>query len=885
MGFSYSETRYSINGLLATEDTVLNNLEKLTNAAGAWLTYDIHAGKWSVIINKSGTSAYSFNDSNIIGPIRISGTGLDSLYNKVTVTYPHEDLRDQKDVISIEIPAGDRNANEPDNTLNITYDIVTNPVQAELLGFIELKQSRVDKIVTFRTDYSRINVKAGDVIDITSTVYNFDAKLFRVITVREVDTDEGGIDIEITALEYDETVYDTSNLNRYTRTTSTGIVSIGNITAPDQPTVTLYSNIARPYMSIATQVNSGLSNAVDFYITDDVPPGVTVDANRTYTFLTTEFAGNGNVFAPGTTVRANVTYNTGDFLVKCRAKNDSAVSEFSTPSGLINYTPKQVTDVIGPDTEVRDEDGNLATTASLLALLALADEFFGGNAAVGPGGGSGSGSDFLFLEIQNFNSNATTGGSYSGDGSAFVPVVRIIPPPSYRTRLTENLDQTYLNQCMVGRYNQSGGVLLPSGYAINQWGFWPQYYKHRILGYFPLSDTSENVTGGSTSLYGVDLNSFRYYYPDATECRVEVRGYWRLQDLVQPNITNSSSTWTFNNSDFQPSVTGTAPIRVKATVYTGADVTPGSAFSTYATRGLGVSANVVVTDSVYPEAVGANVAISSKGQHITTFVYNLTKPAYQAPSFDNFGFSNPVMPDTVPVPTEWSMDFDEDNNIIANVRPTANVTVNSIFRRRGDNQIVTGTAPQGGGTYLHTGYKSMNIGGNIPNPTITTVPFTANAQYVAYEDPPSYYDSELMPTTGNLDQSYLDALNANLKITEDMFRIQNTSGVYVQGSDYNLNAVDTPNAFIPASWAQLRANVSASHGISSLDYWPNTTTGAGGNGAIDGVNQNITVTRVGYFTTNANIGSQTVNHLALTNTTDANANVASSLGLWIQTIA
>jgi hypothetical protein len=879
MGFSYSETRYRINGLLATEDTVFDNLQKLCDAAGAWLTYDVQAGKWSVIINKPESSSWTFDDSNIIGPINISGTGLDELYNKVTVSFPHEDLLDQTDTISIEIPDADRNDNEPDNTKFIKHDIVTNPVQAELLGFMELKQSRVDKIISFKTDYSKIAVKAGDVIDVTSSVYGFNAKLFRVITVREVDSDSGAIDIDITALEYDEDVYNADDLSRFTRTNSTGIVTIGNITAPDQPTVTLYSNIARPYMSIATQVNSGLSNAVDFYITKDVPStGITIDTNRTYTFLTTEFAGNGNVFAPGTTVRANVTYNTGDFLVKCRSKNSSAVSEFSTPSGLINYTPKQVTDTIGPNTDVRDSNGNLATIASLFALLQLADSFFGGNAAVGPGGGSGSGSDFLFLEIQNFNSNATTGGPYPGVGSAFVPIVRVIPPPSYRTRLTENLDQTYLNQCLVGRYQQSGGTVLDNDYAVNQHYFWPQYYKHRILGYFPLSDTTENLAGGSTTLYGVDLNSFRYYYPDATECRVEVRGYWRLLDQVQPSVTNSSPTYTFVNSDFQPSTTGTANIRVKATVYTGAS----NSFATYGTRGIGVSANTVVTDSIYPEALGSNVALTSKGQHITTFVYNFTKPAYQAPSFDNFGFGNPVMPDTVPVPTEWTMTF--NNDVVGNVRPNANVSVSSIFRRRGNNYITTGTTGSGN-VYTHTGLKSTSIGGNIPAPTITTVPFTANAQYAAYEDPPSYYDAELMPTVYDLDESYLDNANANLKITEDMFRVQNTSAVFVQGSDYNLNGVDTPNAFIPARWAQLRANVSASHGISSLDYWPNTTTTAVGNGPIDGVNQNVTTTELGYFTTNASLGSNTVNHLSLTNTTNANANVASSLGIWIRTIA
>jgi hypothetical protein len=262
-------------------------------------------------------------------------------------------------------------------------------------------------------------------------------------------------------------------------------------------------------------------------------------------------------------------------------------------------------------------------------------------------------------------------------------------------------------------------------------------------------------------------------------------------------------------------------------------------------------------------------------------VYDFTKPAYQAPRFDNFGSTNPVMPDTMPVPVAWTMDFDED--LISNVRPTANVTVDSIIRRRGNNQITTSTTPQSGGTYFHAGLKDTNSFGPIPPPIFVNVPMTANLQYVDYSDPPEGYDEELLPYTDFLDSLYLDSLDANLQITLDMFRIQNTGSAFVEGANPNLNGVDLPNAFVPTKWAQLRANVSASHGISSLDYWPNTTAGANGVGAIDGANPNITVTQLGYFTANADLGSQTVNHLVLTNTTNANANVTSSLGGWIRT--
>ena len=77
--------RYQINGLIDTAQPVMKNIEKIASATASWLSYDIHEGKWGVVINSSGTSIASFNDTNILGNITVSGTGLKDLYNSVKV--------------------------------------------------------------------------------------------------------------------------------------------------------------------------------------------------------------------------------------------------------------------------------------------------------------------------------------------------------------------------------------------------------------------------------------------------------------------------------------------------------------------------------------------------------------------------------------------------------------------------------------------------------------------------------------------------------------------------------------------------------------------------------------------------------------------------------
>jgi hypothetical protein len=190
----------------------------LATASGCWATFDIGQGKWAVIINQAGTSVKSFNDSNIIGSITVSGSDLNELYNSVQVDFPHKDLLDQKDTIVYSIASGNRFPNEQDNTLNFQLDCVNDPVQIEALAIRELKQTRIDKIIKFRTDFTSLDLKAGDIIDVTATMYEFSSKLFRILSISEEDGDDGSLALGITAFEYDSGVYNTSDISRQDRT-------------------------------------------------------------------------------------------------------------------------------------------------------------------------------------------------------------------------------------------------------------------------------------------------------------------------------------------------------------------------------------------------------------------------------------------------------------------------------------------------------------------------------------------------------------------------------------------------------------------------------------------------------------------------------------------
>lgn len=348
--------RYKINGLVDPNQSVMQNLTALATCAGTFIGYDIHTGKWSVVINKASTSVKSFDNSNIVGPITVNGTGLDELYNSVTVNFPLRDTADAKDIIKISIPPGDRNPNEPDNDLQITLDQVNEPVQAEIIGLIELKQARLDKIISFEADYTAVSVNAGDVIDVTNSVYGWTNKPFRVVTIEEIDDAAGALYFRLTCLEYSDSVYDTSDIERYIRQDSTGIKAIGAIGTPATPTIYDFTYDQRPGLLLETVTPTGVVEAMEYWFST---------TGNNYVLIGTVPPAGGGTFTSGTTVTLDYdSVDAGNVYVKTRGVNSTTSGPFSPAAFLGSFQPVQVTGAVGPNTNVIDSSNN-----SLLGLL------------------------------------------------------------------------------------------------------------------------------------------------------------------------------------------------------------------------------------------------------------------------------------------------------------------------------------------------------------------------------------------------------------------------------------------------------------------------------------------------------------------------------------
>lgn len=354
--------KVELNGVINTGEPVMANLENIANTSYTWITYDITTGKWSVVINQPSDSVKSFDNDNIIGAVDLTTTPLDKMYNGVQVQFPDLDINDSNRFVQAQLNAGEYNSNESENILRLTYPLIHDQIQALHLGLTELKQSRLDKVVAFNTDYSSYGIRAGDVIDVTVDTYGFSEKLFRVLQVEEIDTTSGGIEIRITAQEYSDSIYE-HDLLRFTLSNNDGIFALGDIGPMSQPTITVTDVDQRPNILIESVFADFGAPVTEVEIwaypvtePDEIQnwnnPLVYPDSARQYNLVETKQSSS-ETFELGADFSHTIyDLNPGNWLIKLRPLNALTKGPFTTPGALTVFEPEVRAETLNPDTAI-----------------------------------------------------------------------------------------------------------------------------------------------------------------------------------------------------------------------------------------------------------------------------------------------------------------------------------------------------------------------------------------------------------------------------------------------------------------------------------------------------------------------------------------------------
>lgn len=303
---TYSATNNTfINGGLSTFDPIRTNVSKICMSGGAFFTYNNKTGNFGVVVNTGANAAVKANafvlsDDNLVGSLGVTSTDLFSMYNQMEIEFPSIIQKDQTDTVFIEIPEAQRNINEPDNKINVRFDLTNDRQVAINLANIDLRQGRFTTVVTAKGDFTTFPIDVGDIVKLNNETYNYNDKLFRVMQTKEVETADSMLYNELTLLEYDDSIFVWNSESPSTGILPPGIpnwwmlnsnanVSIGNVFIGDN---VVYGGNAIGYNpstgnvtsnnvtidNLLTNSNSSIGNTnpvigFPFYI----PPNVTYD--------------------------------------------------------------------------------------------------------------------------------------------------------------------------------------------------------------------------------------------------------------------------------------------------------------------------------------------------------------------------------------------------------------------------------------------------------------------------------------------------------------------------------------------------------------------------------------------------------------------------------
>ncbi len=337
-GGSATQARYRINGVITGNISCIDNVDKILTACDTWMTYNAASGKWALVVNKAETAAFSFNDTNIIGEIRVSATDITQSVNQIEARFPFKENKDQSNFILLETPSGLLYPNEPVNKTSVTYELVNDSVQAQYLANRVLEQAREDLIVSFNTTYYGIQVDAGDVVSVTNADYGWSGKLFRVMKVNEVALADGSLGARLELSEYSAAVYDDASITAYSP------VPNSNIAAPEY-----FSSLVAPTVSASrpdatfpsfdvqcTLPTTGRMTFVILYATT-----VAVPTNSDWFEISRQTVINGQPLTNGSLfLFQNVSLPAGTYYFSFVVGNEIATSAKSPSSTSLVWAPR-----------------------------------------------------------------------------------------------------------------------------------------------------------------------------------------------------------------------------------------------------------------------------------------------------------------------------------------------------------------------------------------------------------------------------------------------------------------------------------------------------------------------------------------------------------------
>ena len=186
---------FDANAVIDTSKKLLDNVRELLKGCRGYLPYT--QGKYSLIIETTGTASLTLTEDDIIGGYTLQTPAKNEKFNRVIVSYVDPDRNYQVNETQFPplddsgLPSADQHAtmkaDDGGFLLEGRFDfgkVITNTYQAEEMAEVILRRTRDSLRLSINVSFSAYDLAIGDIVNVTHSSIGFSSKPFRVLSIK-----------------------------------------------------------------------------------------------------------------------------------------------------------------------------------------------------------------------------------------------------------------------------------------------------------------------------------------------------------------------------------------------------------------------------------------------------------------------------------------------------------------------------------------------------------------------------------------------------------------------------------------------------------------------------------------------------------------------------
>jgi len=265
---------FDTNTALDTSKNIIDNVRELIKGCRGYLPYS--AGKYSLVIETTGSASITLTEDDIIGGYSLSTPNKNEKFNRVIVSFVDPERNFQVNEIQWPpiddsgLPSADQHATmktaDGGFLLEGRFDFktITSPYQAEEMAEVILRRSREALSLGITVSLDAYDLAIGDIVNITHSSLGFSAKPFRVIGI----TFNEDFTVGLSLVEYQATHYSWASKTQATAVPTTNLPNPFTIQPPASVTLDdelIEYNDGTVIVALNVTVGASTDSFVDYY--------------------------------------------------------------------------------------------------------------------------------------------------------------------------------------------------------------------------------------------------------------------------------------------------------------------------------------------------------------------------------------------------------------------------------------------------------------------------------------------------------------------------------------------------------------------------------------------------------------------------------------------